>query len=162
MSSSESVQRLPLVSREPVTDLPWLDDGLTLLAVLGDGQAVFWNSETGKTLRVLQGLGPGLISSDGRKLVSHIPPHWRTARGPFGMMLRTWDKLTGEPGMTLVPLLGERSSPDAPRRSAWFAVAPDGRVHGSANVEQELVYVVQTDKGQETLTTAEFQKRFGK
>ena len=77
------------------------------------------------------------------------------------MMLRTWDTLTGEPGMTLVPLLGERSSPDAPRRSAWFAVAPDGRVHGSANVVQELVYVIQTDKGQEALTPAEFAKRFG-
>ena len=139
-----------------MTDLLWLDDGLTLLAVFGDGQVVFWNSDTGKKLRELKGLGPGLISPDGRKLVSHIPPHWRTARGPFGMMLRTWDTLTGEPGMTLVPLLGERSSPDAPRQSAWFAVAPDGQVHGSANVEQELVYVVQTDKGQETLTTAEF------
>ena len=78
------------------------------------------------------------------------------------MMLRTWDTLTGEPGMTLVPLLGERVTPDGPRRSAWFAVSPDGRVHGSANVEQELVYVIQPDKGQETLTPAEIQKRFGK
>ena len=118
MSSSETVHRLPLVSREPVTDLLWLDDGLTLLAVFGDGQVVFWNSDTGQKLRVLQGLGSGLISPDGRKLVSHIPPHWRAARGPFGMLLGTWDTLTGEPGMTLVPLLGERSSPDAPRRSA--------------------------------------------
>ena len=59
MSSSETIHRLPLVSREPVTDLLWLDDGLTLLAVCGDGQAVFWNSDTGKTLRVLKGLGQG-------------------------------------------------------------------------------------------------------
>ena len=153
-------------SREPATDLLWLEDGMTLMAIYGDGQVQFWNSDTGKPLRVLKGLGPGLVSPDGRSLVSHMPPNyggWTVFRGPFGMMLRTWNTLTGEPGQTIVPLRERRATADSPAvPNAWFAVTPAGQIHGTPGIETELLYVLETDAGQETLTPAEFSKRFPK
>jgi hypothetical protein len=43
----------------------------------------------------------------------------------------------------------------------YLAVSPDGHYRGWPEVEKELVYVVETDRGQETLTPKEFEKRFG-
>jgi hypothetical protein len=41
-----------------------------------------------------------------------------------------------------------------------LAIHADGHYRGSPRVEKELVYVVQTDKGQETLTPEEFAQRY--
>ena len=37
----------------------------------------------------------------------------------------------------------------------------DGHYRGSPGVEDELLYVVQTDRGQETLAPEEFTKQYG-
>ena len=41
------------------------------------------------------------------------------------------------------------------------AITPDGHYAGPPGVEEKLVYVVETDKGQDTLTPAEFSKQYG-
>lgn len=38
--------------------------------------------------------------------------------------------------------------------------SPDGHYRGSPDVEKELVYVVQTNQGQDTLTPAEFAQKY--
>ncbi len=43
----------------------------------------------------------------------------------------------------------------------WFVVSADGHYRGSRGVESDIVYVVQTDNGQEMLTPAEFSARYG-
>ena len=45
-------------------------------------------------------------------------------------------------------------------KDRFVSIASDGHYRGSAGIEQELVYVVQTDKGQETLNPTEFANRF--
>jgi hypothetical protein len=41
------------------------------------------------------------------------------------------------------------------------AISPDGHIRGTPGAEKELVYVVVTDTGQETLTPAEFAQKYG-
>jgi len=38
---------------------------------------------------------------------------------------------------------------------------PEGHYYGSRGVEKHLVYVVQTDEGQETLTPREMEAKYG-
>lgn len=42
----------------------------------------------------------------------------------------------------------------------WLALSPDGHYRGGPNVEHELVYVVETDDGQQLLTPDEFAKKY--
>ncbi len=42
-----------------------------------------------------------------------------------------------------------------------LAVSPDGHYAGSPKIDQHLVYVVQTDAGQETLTPTQFAEKYG-
>ncbi len=57
----------------------------------------------------------------------------------------------GEPLKTILPLPGEQ----------YAVISPEGHFTGSPGVEKELVYVVQTDEGQETLSPAEFEQKYG-
>jgi WD40 repeat protein len=66
-------------------------------------------------------------------------------------LLRLWSPGTGCLGGTLLSL----------RLKQWVAISPDGYFRGSPGVEQELVYVVETDQGQETLTPQEFTDKYG-
>ena len=47
------------------------------------------------------------------------------------------------------------------RDEKWLIVSPEGHYRGSPRIERDLVYVVQTDEGQEALSPAEFSARFG-
>jgi hypothetical protein len=58
---------------------------------------------------------------------------------------------TGERWSTLVAL----------RNDQYLTVSADGHYRGSPQVERHLVYVVQTDHGQETLTPDAFAQRYG-
>ena len=42
-----------------------------------------------------------------------------------------------------------------------IAISSDGHYAADFDAEKEIVYVVQTDQGQETLTPEEFSKRYG-
>jgi hypothetical protein len=84
--------------------------------------------------------------------------HWLADDGSIAMtntnsMLRLWDPQTGRSFVTLAY---------APAHNdAWLVVSPEGHYCGSKGVEDEIVYVAETDAGQETLSPAEFSKRFG-
>jgi len=64
-----------------------------------------------------------------------------------------WNAATGKLNATLLPLSDERG----------LAVSGAGHFRGTphAGVQREVVYVLQTDQGQEMLTVEEFEKRFG-
>jgi hypothetical protein len=46
------------------------------------------------------------------------------------------------------------------RDGKYALISPDGHFRGSPGVEKELVYVVQTDQGQDTLTPEEFARKY--
>jgi hypothetical protein len=62
-----------------------------------------------------------------------------------------WDPLAHQLGATLLPL----------NDGAALAFSPHGHYRGSPGLEKELVYIVRTHHGQETLTPEEFSQRYG-
>ncbi len=71
--------------------------------------------------------------------------------GPEAGLIRRFDLKTGQPSTTIVPL----------RDNHWLSLTADGHYQGSPKIEDEIVYVIETESGQQTLTPAEFAKRFG-
>lgn len=62
-----------------------------------------------------------------------------------------WRTETSEPVVTFV----------ASRNDQVLVLSPEGHYLVSPGIEKDLVYVVQTDAGQDTLTPAEFSQRYG-
>jgi WD40 repeat protein/serine/threonine protein kinase len=117
----------------------WSPDGKTLVSGGDrDGQR-YWDAATGRLLRTLKVPPLGVPSPDCRYQVGG------TAH------LRLSDATTGQALGSLVPLLNDR----------YLAVTASGHYRGSPGLERDLVYVVQTDKGQETLTPEQFAQRYG-
>lgn len=123
-----------------------------LLGWSADGKAVktwggetvrWWDRQTGELLRrkefpLLD--SPVLLSPDSQFVA--------VSRGGA---LNIGDISRGKFALTLVPLSGDK----------WLALRPDGHYRGSPGVEKEIVYVVQTDAGQEALTPDEFTTKYG-
>jgi WD40 repeat protein len=136
-------------SFDPQTRFPkslrWVSDGRTLV-VSSQGGLTTFDADSGKLVRKL---GSGElpiysyaddVSADGRLAVQGGPSFIRLRSLPDGRTL-----------LTLLCLRGGR----------FVLISPDGHYRGDPGVEKELVYVVQTDQGQETLTPEEFAKRYG-
>jgi WD40 repeat protein len=120
----------------------WSPDSRSL--VTGDGR--IWDVASGKELRTLEGRFSGgdfSWSPDGTSVMANIMGY----RTSFGI----WDAAPGRLRATLVGLRDEQS----------LAIAPDGHYRGTPRVQREIVYVVQTARGQETLTPDEFQQKYG-
>src|SRR6185436_519568 len=66
--------------------------------------------------------------------------------------LRLWDPATGRLRGLVMTLLGQ---------DQHLVMSPDGHYRGTPGVEAELVYVVQTEQGQETLGPEEFAEKYG-
>lgn len=49
----------------------------------------------------------------------------------------------------------------APLPTQWAAFSSDGHYRATRALEADLIYIVQTEKGQETLTPAEFARKYG-
>jgi hypothetical protein len=62
-----------------------------------------------------------------------------------------WDVATGRVQAVLLGLPRDRA----------LAVGATGHYRCTPGVERDLVYVVQTDRGQETLTPEEFARKYG-
>jgi WD40 repeat protein len=120
-----------------VFSLGWSDGSKTLLSGSPDETRV-WDARSGKLLRTIADDG-GAFSADGRLVASRGDSAVRIRQTDDGRLLRTILSL---------------------RDKQYAAISPDGHFRGSPDVEKEFVYVVQTDDGQETLTPAEFSKRF--
>jgi WD40 repeat protein/predicted Ser/Thr protein kinase len=115
-----------------------------LVATLSGGQVRLWKTESGELLHVLPGERATFVarwSPDGQRLV--------TTRADRAVLF--WDAGAGRLLGTLVDL----------GKDHGLVVSPDGHYRGTPGVEAELVYVVLTDAGQETLTPAAFEKKYG-
>jgi len=88
---------------------------------------------------MIYGWGRGGFSHDRRLVVGGYPA------------IRVWETETGRPLGTMLDL----------ENGHWLTISPEGHYRGSPGVESEIIYVAQTDQGQETLTPAEFAKRHG-
>jgi WD40 repeat protein len=126
----------------PVARVQWSPDGARL-ATFSAGEVRVWDSGTGQLRYLLRGGNtPGLAwTMDGRVFI--------TSRGDGSVEL--WGADTGLLRGTLVGL----------RDGQGMAVSPEGHFTGTPLAGQEIVYVVQTDQGQETLRPAEFTQKYG-
>jgi hypothetical protein len=121
--------------------LGWSADSKSVMTWGGENVR-WWNRQTGDLLRRTDFplLDSPIISPDSQFVAV-------LRRGAFHI----GDIARGKFQLALVPLYG----------GAWLAVRPDGHYRGSPGVEKEIVYVVQTDAGQELLAPDEFAKKYG-
>jgi WD40 repeat protein len=123
-----------------VRSLAWLDEGRALVSVGGDGALKRWDTRSGRLVQSLPAAAEwGVLSPDLRLLAS--------ANGACSA--RLWDPATGRPHGTLVVLSG-----------GALLFSPEGHYRAPPAVERGLVYVVQTDAGQETLSPVEFAEKY--
>src|SRR5262249_36952434 len=122
----------------------WSPDGKTVATEVS-AKVRLWDAETGKLRHELSAPRGGTTtlhwSRDSKTLLS--------GRGDGTIVC--WDAATGRHTATLLGL----------RNGQGLALSPDGHFRGAQGIERELVYVIQTEKGQETLTPEAFGKRFG-
>lgn len=128
-----------------IRDLAWSPDSRTLASVCRDnGQVRLWDPESGRLRGTLPGQAKHLHalswSSDGGTL----------AIVPQASTVRLWDMNERKRRGALVMLRGGEG----------VSFSADGHYRGKQGVDDELVYVVQTDDGQEMLTPDEFAARY--
>jgi WD40 repeat protein len=124
-----------------VRPLTWLPNGDTLAGVCPDGKLRFWDGrgQLQRTVPTTALIGAA-FSRDGTLLAS----------GSGAFALRIWDTDTGRPHGTAVLW-----------RQGTLVLSADGHYSGPPALEEELVYVIETERGQETLSPNEFRQRFG-
>ncbi len=101
-----------------------------------------WDVESGKVHRASHpGTTSGVFSPDATRL----------ANGGAPWTVRLFETASGRPLGTVVRL-----------NQGWVVLSADGHCRcENPKVEDELVYVVQTDDGQQTLTPQEFAAKYG-
>jgi len=122
----------------PVRLLRWLDNGNTL-ASGSESEVCIWDTKPGRLSRTLPGPCAAL-SPEGRLIATC---------GESMIRLRSLDD--NQPLRTILAL----------RDSQYALISHDGHYRGSPGAEEELVYVVQTDQGQETLAPETFRNMYG-
>jgi WD40 repeat protein len=123
--------------------LAWSFDGKSVLAGRGNHTLQYWSLTTNKEVQNLPTMAPVncvAVSADNKTLVG----------GSLDRAVRFWDIGTGKLKLTLIA--------DA---SQILSVGADGNYRCPDEAASELVAVVQTDAGQETLSLKEFARRFG-
>ncbi|MBL7040061.1 MAG: protein kinase [Pirellulaceae bacterium] len=122
-------------------DVAWLADGRRLISLGADNVLRVWDTEAARPLTAaFPGVQPGGFSRDGRLLASF---YYNT--------VTVRETLTGRPRGTIVLL----------RNDEHLTLSPAGHYRGSERVKRLLVYVVQTDQGQETLAPEKFAEKYG-
>jgi WD40 repeat protein/tRNA A-37 threonylcarbamoyl transferase component Bud32 len=144
--------------------LAWSPDGKQIVGYGPSGHVV-WSVETGKITHKLERWlthrpwGPLRWSPDG-KTISHIDNNrvvcrWDAASGKLlsKQTVLSWTDYIDTPKspFRFVPLVNDQ----------FIAISPEGHYRGTPKAEREIVYVVETERGQETLTPAEMAKKYG-
>ncbi|HEX7380278.1 MAG TPA: WD40 repeat domain-containing protein [Pirellulales bacterium] len=158
--------------REPeIVALHWSADGRTL-KVLDHAAVYVFDTATGERLAEAPRLDltpharPANFSPDGRYLAvaTTCTRVWDLAEldaaagvedGPPGPSSKKRDGLGRPSSLKLVASVVPLG------HGQWMVVSADGHWLGTRGAEKEIVYVIQTAAGQETLTPREFYKRFG-
>lgn len=126
-----------------VSCVAWSSDGLFVLSGRGNHTLQYWNTKINKDVLNIPDMAPltGVwLSTDNRTLVG----------ASLDRSIRFWDAQTGRVKMTFIA-----------DKEQMLAVGADGN-HRCPNAdESELIAVVQTDKGQDTLSLKEFAAKFG-
>lgn len=131
--------------------LGWVDD--KTLAAGNSRGACLWDPKLRVVVRGIPGQPrhemrqPCFFSAGGR-LVAFV--------GECLVRLRSLDD-----GRLLYTILSLRDDMGPARGELTGVISPEGHVRGVPGLGEKLVYVVQTEKGQETLTPEEFSKRYG-
>jgi WD40 repeat protein len=125
-----------------VNSLAWSPNGATLASGRGNHTLQLWDLRTGKAVHSLPTMAPVVQ-------VGWTPGGSTVVASTQERSVRFWDAATGQ--LRGVLLQEKEQVP---------AVSADGHYRGEPGIEAELVYVVQTEKSQETLTPAEFASRF--
>jgi WD40 repeat protein len=128
-----------------VRALTWMPDGKTLAAYGADKTLRFWD-DTGLFLRKVEA-GPPTVLPDG----ATFSPNRETLACCWLTSVWFHETATGRRGGVWLAL----------PESRYLAVGLDGHYGGSARLERQLVYVVQTEQGQETLGPEEFTRKYG-
>jgi WD40 repeat protein/serine/threonine protein kinase len=117
----------------------WLSGGDILAATCTDHKVRQWDTKTGQPLRTVALAAFGTLSPDRKTLAAF---GWPT--------VRLWSAETARPGRTLLLI----------DRDQWLSIEAGGTYRATPAVVRELVYIVQTDRGQEMLTPEEFTRRY--
>jgi serine/threonine protein kinase/WD40 repeat protein len=123
----------------------WSPDGMQLATDCGDPTCRIWEATTGKALRALGQAGLLSWSPDGRTLATR----GLATKGDASILF--WDTHTGQLRATLLRF----------QNGEGLVVSAAGHYRATPGMERELVYVTQTDRGQETLTPEDFGKQYG-
>ena len=124
----------------PVSNLQCAPDGKSILSGSDtDREVNAWDPELGKRLKRVPNSGT-VVSPDGKTIAG---------AGQAALFLTDFEH--GRPLGVIVSL----SDPNE------LVVSAEGHYRGTPGVEDEFVYVVQTEKSQETLTPQEFATRYG-
>jgi len=122
-------------------DLCWLGDGKVLVHTTHFGVTI-WDTDSGKLLRKMP------MENSHHSFVS---PNGRFVAHQIGGQIQLRSLESGEVFCTFLALPG----------GEYVLLSPEGHYYASPGVEKELVYIVQTEKGQETLSPGEFTERYG-
>lgn len=126
-----------------VSAVAWSQDGLFVLGGRGNHTLQYWNTKTNKDALNIPTMAPvtgAAVTSDGKTLVGMS----------LDRSVRFWDFPSGRLKSTLIA-----------DRDQILAVSADGHYRCPNEAESELIAVVQTDKGQETVSLKEFATKFG-
>lgn len=121
----------------PVEGVTWISSDA--LAVHAGRQVTTWSTATGKPLRKIDGVSACYYAADHKTLL-----------GVYQYGYRFWDTENGRTRATLVFLRGEQSA----------FVSGAGHFRSIPRNLTELVYVVQTENGQQLYDAAEFSNKF--
>ena len=142
--TGEFVRTLPYVA---IADIPSPAPNGHILAQLGR-RIVFWDPQSGERQEVLK---YGLDLPLGATVFSGAPDGQSLASGDESGLIRIWDPNTRRVRSLLFAL----------SQNEHVAISPEGHYRGSSGIEDHLVYIVQTETAQQTLTPEEFAEKHG-
>ena len=132
--------------------LSWSSDSQSLQAI-STGSSRRWDRTSGELLAHIESPFSQLPCGYWGNSAASASPNGRLAvASSYDEAARVWDTQTGQHLATLAPLVD----------GDLIVITPDGHYMSSRKgVEDELVYVVESDTGQQTFTPTEFANKYG-